>query len=126
MPPDFTNILKMEFIPLSQAKAKLSEFLRMAQTSSKRIAITTNGRPTGILLSFADFQELLKMSPSLQGKEPIRKLDFVEWKKNRKRRLQVRDSIFGLFDMDKLSHKGQKAYKRETVRDFSRKTKKRA
>ena len=63
MNKDFSNLLSIEFLPLSEVKAKLSEVVNTSLTKSKRIAITTNGRPTAVLLSYSDFLSLLSIIP---------------------------------------------------------------
>ncbi len=126
MKNDYTNLLSFDFVPLSEAKAKLSEQLRKTTDQSKRIAITLNGKPTAVLLSYPDYLELIQMVPAPKQETPQRVIDFEEWKKGQKRRLQVRDSILKLFDVEKLSRKGQKAYKQDTVREFNQPIKKRS
>lgn len=119
MKSDFNNLLAMEFIPLSEAKAKLSEQVRKT-LEKKRVAITTNGKPTAVLISYQEYLDLLRKLPGSQEDDPIRIIDIEEWKKERPQRLKVRDSIQELFGASKLSRKGQKTYKKETVRDFHR------
>jgi prevent-host-death family protein len=124
MKNDYTNLLSFEFVPLSEAKAKLSEQIRKTNEQSKRVAITLNGKPAAVLLSYPDFLALLQATQGVQQEFPERVIDFEGWKKDQKRRLQVRDSILRLFDVEKLSRKGQKSYKQETVREFDQKIKK--
>lgn len=120
MKSDFTNLLTTDFVPLSEAKAKLSEQIRKVVSEAKRVAITTNGKPTAVLMSYSDFLELARSIQTPQQTPPIRVLEIEEWKKERPQRLKVRDSLQKLFEKNTSARKGQKQYKRETVRDFKR------
>jgi prevent-host-death family protein len=102
------DIRMFDFVPLSEAKAKLSEKVRTTTQNGRRIAITNNGRPTAILLSYEDFLSLL---PQHEEQKPMKRIDYAEWEKGRKKREQIRDSIVSLFNVDQLSRKGQKSYK---------------
>lgn len=111
---DFIDLRRIDFIPLTEAKAKLSEFVRTLSRDRKRIALTTNGRPSAVILSYADYLDLLNLlqpAPSQAGKT----IDFEEWEKGRPQRELVRDSLLRQFDPSKLSRKGQKYYKKHTV-----------
>lgn len=121
MSEDFTDLRRVDFIPLSEAKAKLSEYVRNVSLGRKRVALTTNGRPSAVLLSYSDFLELLNVlqpAPSSTG----RVIDFDEWEKGRAERKRVRDSLLRHFDPAKLSRKGQKYYKKRTVESFREKS----
>src|SRR5215471_17061543 len=109
MSKDFANLLSMEFLPLSEAKAKLSEQMRKIISEGKRIAITTNGRPTAVLVSYEDYKDLLKKAASPEQETPVRTIDFDDWKKGSTKRKKVSDSISRLFDTSRLSRKGQKS-----------------
>lgn len=114
----FNDLLTMEFVPLSEAKAKLSEQMRLIASGRRRVGITCNGRPSAVLMSYEDFIHLLRSSEREQGRDLEKTYDFSEWKKSKPKRLKVRDSILGLFDAGNLSRKGQKKYKKEKVREF--------
>ncbi len=121
MNKDFNDLLSIQFLPLSEVKAKLSELVNTALIESKRVGITTNGRPTAVLISYSDFLSLLKLiSENSSSQADLKPIDFKEWEKQKKDRTIVRDSIFNLFDLKTLSRKGQKTYKRDTVREFDR------
>lgn len=120
MKGDFSNLLTMEFVPFSEAKAKLSEKVRSVLSGSKRLVITTNGRPTGVLLSYKDYLSLLRELPESRQQTKERIFDLKEWRKGQRERLAVRDSIANLFDPSSLSRKGQKTYKQETVSALSK------
>jgi prevent-host-death family protein len=118
MADDFSNLLSIEFVSLSEAKAKLSEQVRRVLAESKRVAITTNGKPTAVLLSYKDYLNLLQQlskSPSAANEDII---DLKQWKRGKNKRRKVVQSITKLFNPLALSRKGQKAYKRDMVRDF--------
>lgn len=114
---NYTDIREIEFQPLSEAKAHLSHVVRTL-SPERRVAITTNGRPTAVLLSYNDYLSLL---PQQSHSYTPRRISMEEWKREEPQRLAVRDSILGLFDMKSLGRKGQKRYKQEAVRGFKRK-----
>lgn len=116
-----SDLLQLEILPLSKVKATLSEQIHKTQ-GRRRIAITSNGFPKAILLSYEDFMELLAQGSS--GSPVPKVIRYETWKEEEPLRLKARDSILGLFDMKKLSRKGQKTYKRETVLEIDRKIKK--
>ncbi|MCC6272963.1 MAG: type II toxin-antitoxin system prevent-host-death family antitoxin [Deltaproteobacteria bacterium] len=117
-----SDLLSLEILPLSKVKATLSEQVQKTQ-GRRRIAITSNGLPKAILLSYEDFLELLARG----GPRPVpaRVLRYDTWKNEESLRRKARHSVLGLFDMKALSRKGQKTYKRETVRELDRNLKKR-
>lgn len=113
MKTHFSDLRSIDFVPLSEVKAKLSEFIRRL-SGEKRIVLTTNGRPTAAILSYADYLDLLNRVEgvsSSQGKS----ISLEEWRKDRKKREMIRDSVLGLFDPASLSRKGQKGYKQKMV-----------
>lgn len=120
MPKDLNDILSVDFLPLSEAKAKLSEQMRKISLQGRRIAITTNGRPTAVLLGYQDFLDLLRSALPVTIQSPQDILDYSQWKKGSLIRKQVSDSIDQLFDATQLSRKGQKPYKQEKVREFTK------
>ncbi len=117
----YNSLLDTEFIPLSEVKAKLSEQIR--KTPSKRIVITQNGKPSTVLLSYKDYLNLVRQLPS-ETSHKQKVIDFDEWKKTFPQRRKVSQSISKLFDVSTLSRKGQKSYKKETVDEFDRLSKK--
>ncbi len=114
----FLNLTQFDFHPLSWVKARLSEVMCSLRDNQKRVVITTNGRPTAVLLSYDDFLEIVSAANTDLDKTQV--IDFEEWKKKRKNREKVRDSVVSLFDTSLLTRKGQKKYKEDTVRDFQR------
>ena len=114
----FNDLLSMEFVPLSEAKARLSEQMRLMASKGKRIAITCNGKPSAVLMSYEDYLDLLRLSSEKAPNIEEKIYDFQDWKKGKARRLQVKKSILGLFDGEKLSRKGQKKYKQDEVNEF--------
>lgn len=117
-----SDLLNLEILPLSTVKATLSEQVSKTQVGAKRVAITINGFPRAVLVSYEDFIGLLG-----KKSEPLgAKIDYADWKRQEPARLQVRDSVLGLFDMKRLPRKGQKAYKKELVDEFDRKLKSRS
>ena len=116
MDQDFTGILSTDFAPLSEVKAKLSERIRSALSSSKKTVITINGRPAAVLLAYQDYLALLRKLPGGESGSAGRVISLKEWEKGQKNRREITRSIAALFDVARLSRKGQKAYKREGVR----------
>jgi prevent-host-death family protein len=47
-----------DFVPVSEFKGRTAELLRRAAQSGQPLVITQNGRPAGVLLSPAAFDEL--------------------------------------------------------------------
>lgn len=114
----FESLLSFEFVPLSEAKAKLSEQVRWVTAEGKRIGITCNGKPAAVLMSYQDYLDLVRASAPATPKAETRIYDFQEWKKGKTQRAKVKESIAGLFEAEKLSRKGQKKYKEEAVREL--------
>ncbi len=117
-----SDLLNLEILPLSRVKATLSEQVNKVHASRKRVAITTNGFPRAVLISYEDFIDLL----GKKSEPPVPRIDYADWKRGEPGRLKARDSILGLFDMKRLSRKGQKAYKKDLVDEFDRKLKSRS
>jgi prevent-host-death family protein len=46
------------FVPISEFKAQAAEWLRRADESNAPVVVTQNGRPAGVLLSPAAFDQL--------------------------------------------------------------------
>ena len=53
--PPKNELSNFEFQPLSWVKARLSSIVNNLKISKKKIVLTTNGRPTAVLLSYEDF-----------------------------------------------------------------------
>lgn len=115
---DYLDLRKIDFAPLSEVKARLSEYVRLL--GRKRIALTTNGRPSAVLLSYEDYLKLSQggAMPEAPQTEPVQRISLSEWKKEAKNSETVRDSLLGLFDADLLGRKGQKKYKRNLVKTY--------
>lgn len=105
-----SDLLSLEILPLSKIKATLSEQVNKTQGGT-RIAITINGFPRAILLSYSDFLDLLRKPGSPTS--PTRTIRYESWKAAEPQRLLARDSILGLFDMKKLARKGKKTDKKK-------------
>lgn len=121
MKDTFDSLLATEFVPVGEVKAKLSEKIRQV-TQGKRIAITSNGRPQALLLSYRDYLELLqtlRVGPSFLA-SPV--IDLETWKQGANDRKKIRRSMARHFNPDRLSRKGQKNYKRESVGAFKKKS----
>jgi prevent-host-death family protein len=120
MARDFSNLLEMDFVPLTEIKAKLSEFVRKMVARSHRLTITTNGKPTAVLLPYSDFLELLRQRSTPIANETEEIMDIKDWRRGRAKRVEISRYIDGLFNPGQLSRKGQKGYKQERVRGFDR------
>ena len=120
MAEDFSNLLSIEFVPLSEAKAKLSEQVRRVLTEGKRVAITTNGKPTAVLLAYGDYLKLLQQLSKNYSASEEDMIDLKQWKRDKNKRRKVIRSVTKLFDPSALARKGQKAYKRDMVHELHR------
>ena len=114
----FDSLIATEFVPLSEAKAKLSEKVRTVSSLGKKIAITTSGKPTAILLGYRDFLSLLKSLPDVSERPTKKIIEIGDWKKGEKKRKEISQSMDRLFFPSQLSRKGQKPYKRKKLREF--------
>lgn len=57
---DFLNLEAFDFRPLSEAKARLSALVRQLVPGLRRVVITTNGKPTAVLMSYEDYLTLAR------------------------------------------------------------------
>lgn len=114
MDPSLQNI---DFEPLTEVKAKLSEKVARVDRERRLLAITLNGKPKAIVIPYQDFLDWMKTQPSSKGEEP-RRISFAEWEKESPQRRAVSASIKNLFDLSTLSRKGQKPYKRDALKKF--------
>lgn len=125
-----SDLLSFEILPLSEVKATFSEQIKKTRRQGKRIAVTINGKPMAVLLSYDDFLDLLqasgesKVHPEVPEESPERVIRYIDWKRDAALGAKARDSILNLFDTKKLSRKGQKAYKKDLVDEFTRGLKK--
>lgn len=55
----FLDLRLHDFRLVSEAKARLSELVRRLTPGSKRIVITTNGKPSAVILSYQDYLDLM-------------------------------------------------------------------
>lgn len=114
---NFESLLEMEFAPLAEVKAKLSEMVRRTQ-GGKRVIITSHGHPSAVLMAFEDFKKLLRGTEKRAADLPP--IDFQDWKKQKGQRKKVTASILGKFNPKTLPRKGQKKYKRDALRGFTK------
>ncbi|MDO8461793.1 MAG: type II toxin-antitoxin system prevent-host-death family antitoxin [Deltaproteobacteria bacterium] len=112
-----TSLLNIDFVPLTEVKAKLSEKVARVGQENRLLAITLNGKPTVLMLPYAEF---LKWVQKKEKGESGRTIDFKEWEKGSKQRREVSQSIKDLFDLSLLTRKGQKPYKRDALKKFKK------
>ena len=62
----------MPTVPLSLAKAKLTKLLTEVEELGEEVIITRSGRPTGVLLSFREYEGLLETLEILADQELAR------------------------------------------------------
>ncbi|MBI4211010.1 MAG: type II toxin-antitoxin system Phd/YefM family antitoxin [Deltaproteobacteria bacterium] len=105
----------IDFEPLTEVKAKLSEKISLIEQKRRLLAITVNGKPKVMMVPYEEF--LAMCGGGLSTYVP-RKISLEEWKKQSVHRRAVSKSITDLFDMKSLSRKGQKPYKRDAVKKF--------
>ena len=111
-----TNLLNIDFEPLTEVKAKLSEKIAKVSGQKRLLAITLNGKPAAILVPYSEF-----LSWVGEKEAPVyvpRKISLTEWEKERPQRKAVVESIKNMFDLSKLSRKGQKPYKKNALKKF--------
>src|SRR3989338_5827512 len=104
-----TSIDNIDFEPLTEVKAKLSEKVAKVGEEKRLLAITLNGKPKVILVPYGEFLSWVqsRQQPAYQP----RYLSLKEWDKEPKQRRSVTASIKNLFDFSQLERKGQKPYK---------------
>ena len=105
-----------DFQPLSEVKAKLSERLKTLEDQGKHLVITTNGRPSAVIIPYALYLKLLE---SRQEASP-REIEFDRWRLDLPHRQQTTKTFLSLFDLDSLSKKGKSSYKEKALRDFQK------
>ncbi|MDR3625387.1 MAG: type II toxin-antitoxin system prevent-host-death family antitoxin [Ignavibacteriaceae bacterium] len=49
-----------DIIPVGEFKARMAQYLKMVQENGNSLVLTQNGKPAGVLLSPAEFDELRK------------------------------------------------------------------
>lgn len=111
------SIQNIDFEPLTEVKAKLSEKVARVDRTRRLLAITLNGKPKAIVVPYQDFLDWIQNRPL--SYEP-RRFSFREWEKESPRRKEVSDSIKNLFDLSSLGRKGQKPYKSDALKKFNR------
>lgn len=62
------------FVPITQAKAKLLDMVRLLHDTNDTIAITKNGVPEAVLLSMKKFEGFLETIDILADPEMMRQL----------------------------------------------------
>ena len=72
------RILYMSTIPLSEARARLSELVDEAVRTHERVDITRNGRRAAVLLSADDFDSLMETLEILADPEAMRDIQTAQ------------------------------------------------
>jgi prevent-host-death family protein len=70
-------------VPLSEAKAHLSELVGRAATYHERVTVTVHGQPSAVLMSAEDLESLEETLTILADRELVREL--AEAKRDRER-----------------------------------------
>lgn len=107
------SIQNIDFEPLTEVKAKLSEKVARLDRERRLLAITLNGKPKAIVVPYQDFLDWTQNR--LPSDEP-RRLSLTEWEKESPRRKEVSESVKKLFDLSSLNRKGQKPYKSDALK----------
>lgn len=108
-----TSLKNIDFAPLTEVKAKLSEKVALVDREGKLVAITLNGKPKVVMVPYEDFLgQLCKESA------PKRRYNYAEWLKGLEQKREVSQSIKNLFDLTLLDRKGQKPYKQNALKKF--------
>lgn len=108
-----TSLLNIDFEPLTEVKAKLSEKVAKVNRQKRLLAITLNGKPAAVLVPYS---ELLSWIEKEKPAYIPRQLSLKEWEKEAPQRKAVVDSIKNMFDLSRLSRKGQKPYKQNALK----------
>ncbi len=108
-----TSLNNIDFEPLTEVKAKLSEKVATLGQQNRLLAITLNGKPKVMMVPYEQFLGWV----GERGYKP-RQLNVKEWEKESKQRKEVSNSIKNLFDTSILSRKGQKPYKKNALKKF--------
>lgn len=106
-----TTLSNIDFEPLTEVKAKLSEKVVRISETKRLLAVTVNGKPRAVLVPYTEFLNFIG-----QEKYTPRQLSLKEWEKESKHRRAVVRSIKELFDLPAMSRKGQKPYKRNALK----------
>jgi prevent-host-death family protein len=105
------RVADLEYIPLAETKARLSEKVRAVGRRGRRYAITVHGRPKAVLIGYGEYLSLIE-----HAAEPApREISLEQWRRERKARRKVIESVTSRFDTSRLGRKGRKGYKRDVV-----------
>ncbi len=66
--------VSQDIIPLGEFKSGISKYLKSVQRSGQPLVITQNGRPAGVLLAPAEYDELIKRRSIVEPEVPDLKL----------------------------------------------------
>lgn len=108
-----TTLSNIDFEPLTEVKAKLSEKVGRVAETKRLLAVTVNGKPKAILVPYAEFLSFIG-----QGEYTPRRLSLMDWEKGSKHRKEVVRSVKNMFDLSALNRKGQKPYKADALKKF--------
>lgn len=82
-----------DIVPLSQAKARLSDLVRRVREEHSSFAITRRGKPEGVLLSIEEYEALLETVEILSDRDLMARLD-RGLKDEKAGRLHSHDEVF--------------------------------
>lgn len=105
------TLSNIDFEPLTEVKAKLSEKVGRIVETKRLLAVTVNGKPKAVLVPYSEFLDYIG-----QGTYTPRQLSLKEWEKESQHRKEVVQSIKNMFDLSTLKRKGQKPYKRNALK----------
>jgi len=80
-------------VPLSQAKARLSDLVRRVREEHSSFAITHRGKPEGVLLSIEEYESLLETVEILSNRDLMARLD-RGLKDEKAERIHSHDEVF--------------------------------
>jgi antitoxin YefM len=80
-------------VPLSQAKARLSDLVRRVREEHSSFAITHRGKPEGVLLSIEEYESLLETVEILSNRDLMARLD-LGLKDEKAGRIHSHDEVF--------------------------------
>ena len=105
------TLQNIDFEPLTEVKAKLSEKVGRIEQTKRLLAVTVNGKPKAVLVPYSELLDLIQ-----KEEYKPRRLSLKEWEKESKHRKEVVQSVKNMFDLSTLSRKGQKPYKRNALK----------
>ena len=111
------RLKNIDFEPLTEVKARLSEKVANVSEKNRILAVTLNGKPKVVVVSYEEFLRWVEQSSAESSLAPLK---LSEWEAEAGQRREVVHSIKKMFDWPRLSRKGQKPYKKNALKKFGK------